>query len=826
MASASPSKAPSWQHPFVDVFRAIPDEAKRRRGDAARVLDSEIGKMVLRVRGRISSKNFVLIGGSDARATNPVGMGLTGRFMYVELKPLVSASLAIAPFVIHIDVVTVEGNIVRLSTSNQLYRRASATPLAIKLPLALSATPRWTVAAFDIVALLRKHCPRAGRREGSKPSAATSHRFRCVRSIKICSSVCVRNVFTSSFPYTPSTLPSAMMLPLRAATVAQTFDAQWQSTYDWVWLPSAPPAIAATSVAVATATHPLPPSPPPGPYSADRGSPALVTPLRRPSPPTHAARRSTPASATPTASPPQRAPAALHLHDIVGFSGGQRVGGEGDAFEDGGAELRAPLNEASTAPTPGCLWSVDGSELIYASSSTIVALRIGTEGDAVPALSGGPAETQRQRFFVGHTAAISVLALSHDGAVLASAQVGVYPVIRLWDFNASRSVLGGACVALVTAHAQPLVALTFSRLASDAECRLAAAGRTEKGRCQLLLWDVGPVWAACRAARESGADSTRRGRSKVRLVARQTSDIDVQKLRFCPFDNARLASCGADSVRLWRVARGKLPSTPFRLKGAPRSPCCFAASTRSAEHQRGVLVLQRSALTHFASLSAIFFSPSTQFSARASSPPPGMGGGVVFTDLAFESTYGGQQLVPYGSGAEVRPRNDASLLRRLFVVTNVGTLLQFNYDTLDFQCVYRLHDGAITSIAVNEGFCVTASTDQFLRVWPLDFSDYWLEVRAHTTLAVGGRPRACSAPRRAHSRAVLPSTAHSPASRDVAQAHHEGAVTCIDISYDGLRIASGCATASIGVLNVASHDYSTVLRAHSSKVILCYGPYM
>ena len=113
----------------------------------------------------------------------------------------------------------------------------------------------------------------------------------------------------------------------------------------------------------------------------------------------------------------------------------------------------------------------------------------------------------------------------------------------------------------------------------------------------------------------------------------------------------------------------------------------------------------------------------------ASLRPPGMGLGVVFTDLAFESTYGGQQLVPYGSGAEARPRNDASLLRRLFVVTNVGTLLQFNYDTLDFQCVYRLHDGAITSIAVNEGFCVTASTDQFLRVWPLDFSDYWLEVR-------------------------------------------------------------------------------------------------
>ena len=185
------------------------------------------------------------------------------------------------------------------------------------------------------------------------------------------------------------------------------------------------------------------------------------------------------------------------------------------------------------------------------------------------AAGSAPEEAQRQRFFVGHTAAVSVLALSHDGALLASAQVGAYPVIRLWDFAASRAVAGGVCVALVTAHAQPLVALTFSRLASDVECRLAAAGRTEKGRCQLLLWDVGAVWAACRATPDSGAAAARHGRSKVRLVARQTSDIDVQKLRFCPFDNARLASCGADSVRLWRVARAKLPSAPFKLKGEP-----------------------------------------------------------------------------------------------------------------------------------------------------------------------------------------------------------------------------------------------------------------
>jgi hypothetical protein len=37
--------------------------------------------------------------------------------------------------------------------------------------------------------------------------------------------------------------------------------------------------------------------------------------------------------------------------------------------------------------------------------------------------------------------------------------------------------------------------------------------------------------------------------------------------------------------------------------------------------------------------------------------------------------------------------------------------------------------GPINAIAVHEGFAVTASDDKFMRVWPLDFTDYLLEVR-------------------------------------------------------------------------------------------------
>ena len=46
------------------------------------------------------------------------------------------------------------------------------------------------------------------------------------------------------------------------------------------------------------------------------------------------------------------------------------------------------------------------------------------------------------------------------------------------------------------------------------------------------------------------------------------------------------------------------------------------------------------------------------------------------------------------------------------------------------MAVHQLHMGPINAIAVHEGFAVTASDDKFMRVWPLDFTDYLLEVRA------------------------------------------------------------------------------------------------
>lgn len=58
---------------------------------------------------------------------------------------------------------------------------------------------------------------------------------------------------------------------------------------------------------------------------------------------------------------------------------------------------------------------------------------------------------------------------------------------------------------------------------------------------------------------------------------------------------------------------------------------------------------------------------------------------------------------------------------------------------------------AINSMAINETFCVTGSDDGYLRLWPLDFAHVYLE------------------------------------------AEHEGPVTAVDFSSDGLKILAGTA---------------------------------
>jgi WD repeat-containing protein 90 len=153
----------------------------------------------------------------------------------------------------------------------------------------------------------------------------------------------------------------------------------------------------------------------------------------------------------------------------------------------------------------------------------------------------------------------------------------------------------------------------------------------------------------------------------------------------------------------------------------------------------------------------------TDIDKKVNSAPAGMAvsaGHDVFTDLAFEQ------------GTSVTLLND----RHVYVSAVSGAVYQINYDAHALEAVYQLHNAAINSIAVNEGFAITGSDDKYLRVWPLDFTDYFLE------------------------------------------AEHETAVTSVGVSPDGLQVCIGTENGSLGMLDIASHKYTTLLRSHSDAI--------
>jgi WD repeat-containing protein 90 len=101
-----------------------------------------------------------------------------------------------------------------------------------------------------------------------------------------------------------------------------------------------------------------------------------------------------------------------------------------------------------------------------------------------------------------------------------------------------------------------------------------------------------------------------------------------------------------------------------------------------------------------------------------------------FTAVAFEQTCGAPPDPSTG-----QPK------RRLYVASTTGQLFQFNYTDRVLECIYKLHSGPITSLSVSEGFAVTGSEDCMLRVWPLDFSEFYLQAQQKGNVSTRPRTR-------------------------------------------------------------------------------------
>lgn len=106
-----------------------------------------------------------------------------------------------------------------------------------------------------------------------------------------------------------------------------------------------------------------------------------------------------------------------------------------------------------------------------------------------------------------------------------------------------------------------------------------------------------------------------------------------------------------------------------------------------------------------------------------------------------------------------------------------GLIIIINYHTKKLENAYQIHDAPIQSISVNSAFCVTGAEDKLLRVWLLDFSEYFIE------------------------------------------APHDGTVSAVDISPDGLQIVCGTDNGCLGIVDIREEKYVTLLRSHADEII-------
>lgn len=284
-------------------------------------------------------------------------------------------------------------------------------------------------------------------------------------------------------------------------------------------------------------------------------------------------------------------------------------------------------------------------------------------------------ETLKQKFFLGHSKPITTFVLTHDLNFLFSAQEGKNAIIRVWKVETTR------CINIFTTPYEKINSMTISRR-NDI---LATVGLESYNKELIILWNISSL-------------------DKISVLIRQASHFNITQLKFSPYDQDYLVSCGKENIKFWRIKN---------------------------DHLGGKAVV----LNQFA---------------RNSN----------FQTLDFDNPFMGE----------------SASKGRLFVGNNLGCIFQISCNSKELDAVYKIHDSPITALAINDAFCVTGSEDGFVRVWPIDFSEFLIEAK------------------------------------------HDSAVMSIDIAFDALEIICGTENGSIGSLNIQTKQYKTILRSPPGKV--------
>lgn len=122
--------------------------------------------------------------------------------------------------------------------------------------------------------------------------------------------------------------------------------------------------------------------------------------------------------------------------------------------------------EASTSKS--MRWSRDSQYLAYASKAIVICQHVAS---------------RRQFCLVGHADRVSCVAMSPDGSIVASGQLGSFALVRLWHFDTQK------CLAIFRNHDHSLGLLEFSACGNY----LCGVGKDKQGKTMVVVWDVSQV---------------------------------------------------------------------------------------------------------------------------------------------------------------------------------------------------------------------------------------------------------------------------------------------------------------------------------------------
>lgn len=731
-----------WQHPFVDVFKFVNLKEWRvaqREGDVAECLDRTTAKRVYRIWGSVSAANYIQIPRNKGTLKS---LALTGRYVYIQFN-VPSGKF----YAIHLDFIlknakTQAEELLRLSLSNIFKINKYA---GNSLQIACKPGDKWTVACIDMQDTLEAYL-------------GTHLHSHVLRSVTLCSNLFVRGIFTSDIEYNCRNLPREMMFKI-------TPSEQWMNLYDWYEVPSAEDKESLMQIRTKTKSDKQVSFKKQTEEAKDKLTDEWENQVQQ-----YMNEITQNWTQEEDKQPPQESKPKSQKSTKQPKSD-EKPKKQSKQTEKPAKQPREEFEDQKTLKqqiTPGS--SVDSTLKLQLNTDLM-------KEDKLERSESGKLHTPRRVTFsdeikceespIKHSESthnenkdpMAVDPITELNCVIGF--TGQYNSCVRWAKNPANfstypeDFREGTNKFIIYPSGSILVIMNpvnrkqfFMNCHTGNICSVSLskdgaliASAQEGPNPLVLVWDI-------------------KSRRKPTYIS--ISRFNKMKSICFSHTNRYLVTVGQDaksrdSILIWDISgisSGQMPSiyakqiSPFHINIIKYSPIeehrlvsCGKENIRFWRVQNGHLNGAAVVLNHHA---------------RASE----------FLDLDFE----------YYSGTTVSQAAD-QMLKRVFVGNNQGLIFQVNYHNKELEGVFQIHDGAIRSVVVTEAFCVTGSQDTYLRIWPLDFSEYYLEAK------------------------------------------HEADVTSVDVSGDGMVVIAGTLNCALGSLDMTNNSYRTLLRAHASPII-------